>query len=85
MNDYKDIFYYTGIFTWLGVTGWLIIRLFLRKKWIERIGAIFFFGPGLMHSMKKLYQEYPNNIRKDTLAEVSTYIIWRLTRIGFFA
>ena len=34
--------------------------------------------------MRQLYSELPDKIKKDTLADVSTHVIWRLTRLGIF-
>lgn len=42
-------------------------------------------GKGLKASIGRLYDELPHNVSKDTMAEVSSHIIWRVTRIGVFA
>lgn len=42
-------------------------------------------GKGLKNSVLRLYEELPNNVSKNTMADVSSHIIWRITRIGIFA
>lgn len=42
-------------------------------------------GRGLKRSLSRLYNELPHNVSKDTMAEVSSHVIWRVTRIGIFA
>jgi uncharacterized protein YjbI with pentapeptide repeats len=42
-------------------------------------------GKGLRKSLNQLYNELPHNVSKETLAEVTASIIWRITRIGLFA
>lgn len=42
-------------------------------------------GKGLKRSLSRLYHELPRNVSKDTMAEVSSHLIWRVTRIGLFA
>lgn len=42
-------------------------------------------GRGLKRSLSRLYNELPHNVSKDTMAEVSSHVIWRITRIGIFA
>ncbi|PHN08570.1 pentapeptide repeat-containing protein [Flavilitoribacter nigricans] len=42
-------------------------------------------GKGLKRSLARLYNELPHNVSKDTMADVSSHVIWRVTRIGIFA
>ncbi|MCB0631676.1 MAG: pentapeptide repeat-containing protein [Saprospiraceae bacterium] len=42
-------------------------------------------GKGLRKSLNRLYAELPHNVSKDTVADVSANVIWRITRIGIFA
>ena len=44
-----------------------------------------FIGKGLKNSIKQLYSELPGPVKKDTFADVSAHLVWRLTRIGVFA
>lgn len=74
--------YYSGVFFWIILIITLILRLLLGKSWLQKIGLTLIAGPGLIQSFKKLYREYPREIKKDTLAELSAQIVWRLTRIG---
>lgn len=50
-------------------------------KWISSI----FIGKGLKVSLNNLYKELPDKVTKETLADVTANIIWRLTRIGLLA
>lgn len=54
------------------------------QLWLGRVGVGFLLGAGLKSSMRQLYQELPNKVQKDTVADVTTNVIWRLTRIGLF-
>ena len=48
----------------------------------QLVGTVF-MGRRLKKSVRKLYDEIPENrVSKDTLAEVTTHLIWRLTRVG---
>ena len=51
---------------------------------LGRIGLGFVLGAGLKSSMHQLYKELPNQVKKNTLADVTTHVIWRITRIGLF-
>lgn len=42
-------------------------------------------GKGLRRSLNRLYNELPNRVSKETAADVSANVIWRITRIGVFA
>ena len=55
------------------------------QLWLGRIGLGFLLGPGLNSSMQQLYTELPANVKRDTLADVTTQVIWRFTRIGLLA
>lgn len=54
------------------------------QLWLGRVGLGFLLGSGLKSSMQQLYSELPANVQKDTLADVTTNVIWRVTRIGLF-
>lgn len=58
-------------------------RAFFRKLALSASGLV--AGKGLKHSLARLYDELPHNVTKDTMADVSTHLIWRVTRIGVFA
>ena len=60
----------------------LIARLYYGKQWYFHLGLSFFAGPMLIKAIKKLYKEFPDKIKRDTLAEVTGQVIIRLTRIG---
>lgn len=55
------------------------------QLWLGRIGLGFLLGSGLKSSMQQLYSELPANVNRDTLADVTTQVIWRFTRIGLLA
>ena len=55
------------------------------KRWILKKSARVVAGKNLSKSFLQLYSELPNDVTKESLAEVSASIIWRITRIGFFA
>lgn len=55
------------------------------QLWLGRAGFSFLLGPGLKSSMQQLYKELPANVKRDTLADVTTQVIWRFTRIGLLA
>lgn len=73
---------YSGLFFWAIIFIYILIRIFFGKNWLHKIGLNVIAGAGLISSFKKLYSEYPNKIKKETLAELSAHIIWRITRIG---
>ncbi len=61
-----------------------------RTFWFAKKFSGAFAGKWLRNSFVRLYKEIPeNNIQKETLADVSASLLWRLTRIGvltlFFA
>lgn len=44
-----------------------------------------FIGKGLKHSVLRLFDEIPEGkVSKVTLADVSSHVVWRLTRVGIF-
>ncbi len=63
-----------------------------KKKARSTIGKIasklttnVFVGKGLKRSFLRLFEEIPDgNVSKVTLADVSSHLIWRLTRVGLF-
>ncbi|MEO1517613.1 MAG: pentapeptide repeat-containing protein [Bacteroidota bacterium] len=56
------------------------LRYMLSKK-----AAYLIIGKGLKNSLIQLYTELPHGVKKDTFADVSAHLVWRLTRIGVFA
>lgn len=56
-----------------------------RKIWTGKKIAGFFIGRGLKDSLNNLFNELPNRVTKETLADVTTNVIWRFTRIGLLA
>lgn len=75
----------SGIILWVIIFFVIIFRLLYGKDWYLKAGLQVFFGKGLINSFKKFYTEFPNEIKKSTLAELSAHIIWRITRIGILA
>lgn len=55
------------------------------NAWLSKHTSNIFAGKRLKASLFRLYNELPRNVTKDTMAEVSSHLIWRLTRIGVFA
>ncbi len=56
-----------------------------KKIWTGKQLFSFFIGKGLKDSLNKLYQELPDKVTKESLADVTANVIWRFTRIGLFA
>ena len=56
------------------------LRFLFSKK-----AAFIIIGKGLKNSLNQLYSELPSGVRRDTFADVSAHLVWRLTRIGVFA
>lgn len=59
---------YTGIITWSLFGLWLLLRLFLGKTWLLKLGANILVRPGLLSAIKKLYPELPDKVQRDTLS-----------------
>ena len=78
----NQFLFYSGIILWVLVLGFIIIRLIYGKQWQRKIVKVFILGPGLLNASKKLANELPNKVKKETLAEVGTYAFMRLTRLG---
>lgn len=55
----------------------------LKKAIGKRIGYVF-AGRGLVRSFNRLYSELPDRVTKDTFADISAHLVWRITRIGIF-
>ena len=64
---------------------------FLRKRkkikktcssWLGNHSTNIFAGRNLKKSLVRLYTELPGQPSKETLADVSSHLIWRLTRVG---
>lgn len=56
------------------------------KLWFLKKIGLFFIGPNLKTSILNILNEYNTNkkISKDSFADLTANIIWRLTRISFF-
>ena len=54
------------------------------RNWFVRTGSNVVVGKGLKNSVRQLYSELPGQVRKETIADVSSYLFLRLTRIGVF-
>lgn len=55
------------------------------RKTVGRMGSNFFLGKGLKRSFLRLFEEIPSGkVQKVTLADVSSHLVWRLTRVGIF-
>lgn len=53
--------------------------------WMGRHITNFFVGKGLKGALLRLYNELPGRVSKDTMADVSSHVIWRMTRLGIYA
>ena len=54
-------------------------------KLASKITTTIFLGNGLKRSVLRLFEEIPNGkVSKVTLADVSSHLVWRLTRVGIF-
>lgn len=82
MEQWNQFFLYSGIALWVLILATILVRLVFGENWVKKLGITFFLGPGLKHSLRKLAQEYPKNIQKETVADVVTHVFWRLTRLG---
>ena len=55
------------------------------SKVASKITTNVFVGKGLKRSVLRLFEELPDGkVSKVTLADVSTHLVWRLTRVGIF-
>ncbi len=51
----------------------------------SKVTTNIFVGKGLKHSVLRLFDEIPEGkVTKVTLADVSSHVVWRLTRVGIF-
>jgi uncharacterized protein YjbI with pentapeptide repeats len=56
------------------------------KSGFSKVSTNFLVGKGLKNSLLRLYEELPEGrVTKVTLADVSSHLIYRLTRVGAFA
>jgi len=82
MDKFLEI---SGMFFW-GVLLLLLIYLSIYgKKWLLKLGFHVFSLSKFNDSLKKLYNELPNNVKRETVSEIIGTLVWRLTRIGVFA
>ncbi len=79
MNQFLQYF---GLVCLILIVVFVILRLIFGKKWQRKVAWVILVGPGLLGASKKLADELPNKVKKETLAEVATYAFMRLTRIG---
>ncbi|MFK8005598.1 MAG: pentapeptide repeat-containing protein [Saprospiraceae bacterium] len=55
------------------------------RNWAKRMTTNYLVGKGLKKSVKQLYEEIPDQkVTKDSLAEFTSHLIMRITRIGTF-
>ena len=85
MANLDQILKYSGILLWIGLGLFILLRVIFGKNWFYKVGLLTFLGPGLRNSLRRLIGEFPNEIKKETLADVGANVIWRLTRLGAFA
>jgi uncharacterized protein YjbI with pentapeptide repeats len=55
------------------------------SNWLGQTTTALLLGKGLKESIARLYSELPRNVSRDTMAEVTSHLIWRITRLGVFA
>ena len=55
-----------------------------KRYLFSKKAAFMIIGKGLKTSLFRLYGELPDKVSKDTFADVSAHLIWRITRIGIF-
>lgn len=76
---------FAAIITWICLGASVIFFFYLKKQWFL-FGKEVLLGHRLHSSINKLFSEIEERkISKDTLSDVSKHVLWRLTRIGFFA
>lgn len=54
-------------------------------KFLTQSSSRILVGRGLKSSLRRLLDELPGKPSKETLADVTAHLIWRITRIGLFA
>jgi uncharacterized protein YjbI with pentapeptide repeats len=60
-------------------------RAWKRRKLLLRGAGGFFLGWRLKKSVKKLFDEIAcQKVQRETLSDVATFFLWRITRIGIF-
>ena len=75
-----------GLLFMLLAGSFMVLRIVYGKNWMVKAGAGFYFGKGLIDATESLIREIRNRDVKDrTVAEIASYLVWRLTRIGIFA
>ena len=52
--------------------------------WLANHSTNVFAGKSLKKSLARLYTELPRDVKKETMADVSAHLIWRMTRVGMF-
>lgn len=53
-------------------------------SWLAVYSSNVFAGRSLKRSLVRLYTELPRDVKKETMADVSAHLIWRMTRVGMF-
>lgn len=56
-----------------------------KRYLFSKKAAYIIIGKGLKKSLSRLYRELPDRVTKDTFADVSAHLIWRITRVGIFS
>lgn len=54
------------------------------SAWLANHSTNVFAGRSLKKSLIRLYTELPRDVKKETMADVSAHLIWRMTRVGMF-
>ena len=76
---------FAAIITWVVLGVALLGTLLLNKKWTWFSKEVM-LGQRLHTSINRLFDEIAKRkVDRDTLADVSKHVLWRLTRIGIFA
>ena len=78
----NQFIYYSGFVVWSLVLLAILLRIIFGKSWLLKSGLTLFIGPRLLSASKKLANELPDKVKRETLAEVGTYAFLRLVNIG---
>jgi len=72
----------SGILFWIIIAIVAISILLFGKKWYLKLGLSMLSLNKFNDALQKLYSEIPNNVKKETVSEVTGTLFWRITRIG---
>lgn len=78
-------FFISGILFWVLAIILIFLRIKYGKEWYTKGVSNLIVGNGLISAFKKTYEELPNKLQKETLAELSAHLVWRVTRIHILA